>query len=37
VKQQMQWQPETAHLPLQVRTRTINGTLRETFHAGGPR
>jgi hypothetical protein len=30
-KQQMRWQPETAHLLLQVRTRTLNGTLRETF------
>jgi hypothetical protein len=30
-KQQVRWQPETAHPPLQVRTRTLNGKLRETF------
>jgi hypothetical protein len=30
-KQQMRWQPETAHLLLQVRARTLNGSLRETF------
>jgi len=36
-KQQMRWQPDTAHLLLQVRTRTLNGTLREPFHAGGRR
>jgi hypothetical protein len=35
-KQQMRWQPETAHLLLQVRTRTINGTLRETFQRWWP-
>src|SRR5271163_2118515 len=35
-KQQMRWQPETAHLLLQVRTRTLNGTLRETFQHWWP-
>ncbi len=35
-KQQMRWQPETAHLLLQVRTRTLNGTLRETFQRWWP-
>ena len=30
-KQQMRWQPETARLLLQVRSRTLNGTPRETF------
>ena len=35
-KQQMRWQPETAHLLLQVRTRTLNGNLRETFHRWWP-
>jgi hypothetical protein len=31
-KQQMRWQPETAHL---LRTRTLNGRLGETFQRGG--
>jgi hypothetical protein len=35
-KQQMRWQPETAHLLLQVRTRTLNGKLRETFQRWWP-
>jgi hypothetical protein len=35
-KQQMRWQPETAHLLLQVRTRTLNGNLRETFQRSWP-
>jgi hypothetical protein len=35
-KQQMRWQPETAHLLLQVRTRTLKGTLRETFQRWWP-
>jgi hypothetical protein len=35
-KQQMRWQPETAHLLLQVRTRTPNGKLRETFQHWWP-
>jgi hypothetical protein len=35
-KQQMRWQPETAHPLLQVRTRTLNGTLRETFQRWWP-
>ncbi|MGA2190606.1 MAG: hypothetical protein ABSH33_18965 [Steroidobacteraceae bacterium] len=35
-KQQMRWQPETAHLLLQVRTRALNGTLRETFQRWWP-
>jgi len=35
-KQQMRWQPETAHLLLQVRTRTLNGALRETFQRWWP-
>ena len=30
------WQPDTAHLLLQVRTRTLNGTLRETFQRWWP-
>jgi len=30
------WQPEAAHLLLQVRTRTLNGTLRETFQRWWP-
>jgi hypothetical protein len=35
-KQQMRWQPETAHLLLPVRTRTLNGRLRETFQRWWP-
>ena len=35
-KQQMRWQPDTAHLLLQVRTRMLNGTLRETFQRWWP-
>jgi hypothetical protein len=35
-KQQMRWLPETAHLLLQVRTRTLNGTLGETFQHWWP-
>jgi hypothetical protein len=35
-KQQMRWQPETTHLLLQVRTRTLNDTLRETFQRWWP-
>jgi len=35
-KQQMRWQPETAHLLLQVRTRTLNDTLRATFQRWWP-
>ena len=30
-KQQMQWTPRGAHLLLQTRTQTLDGTLRETF------
>jgi hypothetical protein len=35
-KQQMRWQPDTAHLLLRVRTRTLNGKLRETFQHWWP-
>jgi hypothetical protein len=35
-KQQMRWQPDTAHPLLQVRTRTLNGTLREAFQRWWP-
>jgi hypothetical protein len=35
-KQQMRWQPETAHLLLELRTRTLNGKLRETFQHRWP-
>jgi hypothetical protein len=35
-RQQMRWQPETAHLLLQVRTRTLNGTLRDNFQRWWP-
>jgi hypothetical protein len=35
-KQQMRRQSETAHLLLQVGTRTLNGTLRETFRRWWP-
>jgi len=35
-KQQLRRQPETAHLLLQVGTRTLNGTLRETFQGWWP-
>jgi len=35
-KQQMRWQPEAAQLLLQVRTRTLNGTLRNTFERWWP-
>jgi hypothetical protein len=35
-KQQMRWQPETAHLQLQVRARTLTRTLRETFQRWWP-
>ena len=35
-KQQMQWTPRGAHLPLQTRTRTLDGTLRETFERWYP-
>jgi hypothetical protein len=30
-KQQMQWSKQGAHLLLQTRTRTLNGTLRDLF------
>jgi hypothetical protein len=32
-KQQMRWTPRGAHLLLQVRTRELNGELRDTFRA----
>jgi len=35
-KQQMRWTPAGAHLLLQVRTRTLNGDLRATFHQWHP-
>jgi hypothetical protein len=35
-QQQMRWHPQTAHLLLQVRTRTLNGTLREIFQRWWP-
>jgi hypothetical protein len=35
-KQQVRWQLEAAHLLLQVRTRTLNGSLRETFERWWP-
>ena len=35
-KQQMQWTPRGAHLLLQTRTRTLDGTLRETFERWYP-
>jgi hypothetical protein len=28
---QMRWSPESAHLPLQVRTRVLDDRLRENF------
>ena len=34
--QQMQWTPRGAHLLLQTRTRTLDGTLRETFERWYP-
>jgi hypothetical protein len=30
------WQPKNPHLLLQVRTRTLNGTLREKFQSWWP-
>jgi hypothetical protein len=30
-KQSMHWTPESAHLLLQIRTRTLNGDLTSTF------
>ena len=35
-RQQMQWTPRGAHLLLQTRTRTLDGTLRGTFASGTP-
>jgi hypothetical protein len=35
-KQQMQWSKIGAHRMVQVRTRTLDGTLRETFAAWYP-
>ena len=35
-KQQMQWTPRGAHLLLQTRTRTLDGTLRSTFERWYP-
>ena len=35
-KQQMQWTPRGAHLLLQVRTRTLDGTLRSLFQSWYP-
>jgi hypothetical protein len=35
-KQQMQWTPRGAHLLLQTRTRTLDGTLRSTFERWFP-
>jgi len=35
-KQQMQWTPRGAHLLLQVRTRTLDGTLRSRFESRHP-
>ncbi|MGH7048638.1 MAG: ISKra4 family transposase, partial [Stellaceae bacterium] len=35
-RQQMQWTPRGAHLLLQVRTRTLDGTLRPLFERWYP-
>lgn len=35
-KQQMQWTRRGAHLLLQTRTRTLDGTLRSTFERWFP-
>lgn len=35
-KQQMQWTPRGGHLLLQVRTRTLDGTLRSLFESWHP-
>ncbi|MNW11289.1 hypothetical protein D3C71_2087090 [compost metagenome] len=35
-KQQMQWSKVGAHRMVQIRTRTLDGTLRETFGAWYP-
>jgi hypothetical protein len=35
-KQQMQWSKTGAHLLLQTRTQTLDGTLRETFRKWYP-
>jgi hypothetical protein len=35
-KQQMQWSKAGAHLLLQTRTQTLDGTLRETFRKWYP-
>ena len=35
-KQQMQWTPRGAHLLLQTRTRTLDGTLRPLFERWYP-
>ena len=35
-KQQMQWSKQGAHLLLQTRTRTLNGTLRDLFTSWYP-
>ena len=35
-KQQMQWTRRGAHLLLQARTRTLDGTLRSTFERWFP-
>jgi hypothetical protein len=35
-KQQMQWSKVGAHRLVQIRTRTLDGTLRETFAAWYP-
>jgi hypothetical protein len=35
-KQSMQWTPEGAHLLLQIRTRTLNGDLADSFRQWYP-
>jgi hypothetical protein len=36
-RQQMPWTPRGAHLPLQTRTRALDGTLRPLFERWHPR
>jgi len=36
-QQQMKWSPRGAHLLLQMRTRLLNGELRQTFQRWYPR
>jgi hypothetical protein len=35
-RQQMQWTPRGAHLPLQTRTRALDGTMRSLFERWYP-